>query len=29
MIIAQAQIEALTIATPDDSFSAYDVERFW
>lgn len=29
MIIAQAQIEGLAIATPDPAFAAYDVERFW
>ena len=29
MIIAQAQIEDLAIATPDAVFAAYDVERLW
>jgi PIN domain nuclease of toxin-antitoxin system len=29
LLIAQAQIEALTIATPDRAFAAYDVERLW
>ncbi len=29
MIIAQAQIEGLVIATPDQAFAAYDVERLW
>jgi PIN domain nuclease of toxin-antitoxin system len=28
-MIAQAQIEGLTIATPDEAFAAYNVELLW
>jgi len=29
MIIAQAEIEALPVATPDGNFSAYPIETVW
>jgi PIN domain nuclease of toxin-antitoxin system len=29
MLIAQAQVEGMSIATPDRAFAAYDVELFW
>jgi PIN domain nuclease of toxin-antitoxin system len=29
MIIAQAQVEGLAIATPDKAFAPYHVEIFW
>ena len=29
MIIAQAQVEGLAVATPDKAFAPYDVDIFW
>jgi PIN domain nuclease of toxin-antitoxin system len=29
LLIAQAQVEDLTIATPDHAFAAYDLKRLW
>lgn len=29
MLIAQARLEGIPIATPDKAFATYDVDRFW
>ena len=29
MIIAQAQLEGLTVATPDKAFAPYGADLFW